>query len=105
MNKAIKETLRRREAQIAYNIKNNITPTALNKPIVDIIDGVYKTAQKSHFEIKLPKNMSNKEILKTIKQTEKQMKAHVENLEFEKAAICRDEIKLLKELLLKDGVL
>ena len=105
MDRAIKETLRRREAQIAYNLAHNITPTALNKPIVDILDGIYKTAKKSHFEIKLPKNMSDKEILKTIKQTEKQMKIHVENLEFEKAAICRDEIKLLKELLLKDGIL
>ncbi|MFO0319510.1 MAG: UvrB/UvrC motif-containing protein, partial [Neisseriaceae bacterium] len=57
------------------------------------------------FEIKLPQNLSNKELIKLIKQTEKQMKAHVAELEFEKAAICRDELKILKDLLLKDGEL
>ena len=61
----------------------------------------YKEEKEKHFEVSLPKNLSDKELTKLIKQTEKQMKLHVINLEFEKAAICRDELKVLKDLLFK----
>ncbi|HMT01895.1 MAG TPA: excinuclease ABC subunit UvrB [Burkholderiales bacterium] len=101
MQKAIEETNRRRDKQIHFNKVNNIIPVSIIKPINDIIDGVYKEEKEKHFEVSLPKNLSDKELTKLIKQTEKQMKLHVINLEFEKAAICRDELKVLKNLLFK----
>ncbi len=101
MQKAIEETNRRRDKQIHFNKVNNIIPVSIIKPINDIIDGVYKEEKEKHFEVSLPKNLSDKELTKLIKQTEKQMKLHVINLEFEKAAICRDELKVLKDLLFK----
>ena len=98
MQKAIDETTRRRNKQLQYNQDHGITPMTIIKPINDIIDGIYK----EKLEIKLPKHLSDKELAKLIKQTEKQMKLHVINLEFEKAAKCRDELKILKELLFKE---
>jgi excinuclease ABC subunit B len=98
MQKAIDETTRRRNKQLQYNQENGITPMTIIKPINDIIDGIYK----EKLEIKLPKHLSDKELAKLIKQTEKQMKLHVINLEFEQAAKCRDELKILKELLFKE---
>ena len=99
MQKAIDETTRRRNKQITYNKANGITPMSIIKPINDIIDGIYK----EKLEVKLPKHLSDKDLTKLINQTEKQMKLHVINLEFEKAANCRDELKILKELLFKEG--
>ena len=98
MQKAIDETTRRRNKQMAYNKENGITPMSIIKPINDIIDGIYK----EKLEVKLPKHLLDKDLTKLIKQTEKQMKIHVINLEFEKAAKCRDELKILKELLFKE---
>jgi len=105
MQKAMNETDRRRIKQVAYNQEHNIVPQSINKPINDIIDGLYKQQQEKHFTVPLPQEMSNKQIEKAIKECEKRMKIHVSRLEFEQAATCRDEIKLLKELLLKDGIL
>ncbi len=98
MQKAIDETTRRRNKQLQYNQEHGITPMTIIKPINDIIDGIYK----EKLEVKLPKHLSDKELAKLIKQTERQMKLHVINLEFEKAAKCRDELKILKELLFKE---
>lgn len=100
MQKAIDETTRRRNKQIQFNLENNITPVSVIKPINDIIDGVYK--EEKNFEVKLPKHLSDKELTKLIKQSEKSMKLHVINLEFEQAAKCRDELKILKELLFRE---
>ena len=96
---AIDETKRRREKQIQFNLINNITPQSIVKPINDIIDGVYKEAIKNEYEIKLPEHLGEKELTKLIKQLEKQMKLHATNLEYEKAAKCRDELKTVRELL------
>ncbi len=104
MQKAIDETTRRRIKQLQYNLDNNIIPKTISKPINDIIDGIYREEKIKGFEIKIPRELSNKDLIKLIKQTEKQMKSHVAELAFEKAALCRDELKVLKELLLKDGI-
>lgn len=101
MAQTIEETNRRREKQTLFNLEHNITPYSVNKPINDIIDGIYHEAAEKKFEVRLPKNLSDKELAKLIKQVEKKMKLHVINLEFEQAALCRDELKLLKELLLR----
>ena len=101
MQHAINETNRRREKQITFNLEHNITPTTVIKAVNDIIDGVYSDATDKNYEVKLPEHLSDKGLAKLIKQVEKKMKLHVSNLEFEKAALCRDELKALKELLLR----
>lgn len=103
MQKALDETNRRRNKQMAFNTLHNIVPQTIVKPINDIIDGVYREAKEKNYSVKLPEHLTDKELTKLIKQTEKQMKLHVANLEFEKAAKCRDELKSLKELLFKEN--
>ncbi len=102
MQVALDETKRRREKQLSHNEKFGITPLTVVKPINDIIDGVYREEKKQKFEIKLPKDLSDKELTKLVKQVEKRMKEHSMNLEFEEAAKCRDELQVLKELLFKN---
>jgi len=102
MQVAIDETRRRREKQIAHNLELGITPTTVVKPINDIIDGVYREEQQQKFEVKLPENLGEKELTKLVKQVEKKMKEHAQNLEYEAAAKCRDELKILRELLFKN---
>jgi excinuclease ABC subunit B len=102
MRRAIDETDRRRTRQIAHNLAMGITPTALNKKVRDLIDGVVsdKTAKD---EIKAAQaaaefeSMSEKDLGKRIKALEKQMLDHARNLEFEKAARVRDQLALLRE--------
>lgn len=101
MQVALDETARRREKQIAHNVLHGITPQTIVKSINDILDGVYKESVKNEFEIKLPENMSEKDLTKLIKQVEKRMKEHALNLEYEAAAKCRDELKLLRDLMFK----
>ncbi len=101
---AIDETKRRRDKQIQFNIEHNITPQSISKPINDIIDGVYKEEITQKYEVKLPEHLGEKELTKLIKQLEKQMKLHATNLEYEKAAKCRDELKTMRELLFKEGL-
>ena len=102
MSRAIGETERRRDKQIAHNLAMGITPRGVTKRIKDIIDGVYnvddaraelKEAQtRAKFE-----DMSEKQISKEIKRLEKQMMDHAKNLEFEKAAQTRDQLSLLRQ--------
>ena len=101
MQVALDETARRREKQIAHNLLHGITPQTIIKSINDILDGVYKESAKVEFEIKLPESLSEKELTKLIKQVEKRMKEHALNLEYEDAAKCRDELKLLRDLMFK----
>lgn len=102
MQKALDETKRRREKQLEFNQEHNITPQTILKPIKDIIDGIYKEEPK--FKIRLPEHLTDKELTQAIKKVEKQMKLHVTNLEFEDAAKCRDELKMLRELLFKENL-
>lgn len=101
MKLAIDETERRRKKQIAFNEENGIVPRGVTKRIKDIIDGVYdrddakreqKAAQdQAHYEA-----LSEKQILKEMKRLEKAMHDSAKNLEFEKAAEYRDQLKKLK---------
>lgn len=102
MQKAIDENIRRRTKQLEYNQFHHITPQTIIKPIKDIIDGIYKA--ENNFEIKLPEHLTDKEVTKLIKKVEKQMKLHVTNLEFEMAAKCRDELKMLRALLFQENI-
>ncbi|MBP6224409.1 MAG: excinuclease ABC subunit UvrB [Rhizobacter sp.] len=102
MRRAMGETERRRNKQIAHNLEMGITPRTINKKIKELIDGVY--AEKSgKDDLKSAKGaaevemLSEKDLGKRIKQLEKQMLEHARNLEFEKAARVRDQLALLRE--------
>jgi len=102
MKKAMGETERRRNRQIAHNEVNGITPRSIVKQVRDLIDGVYsektgKEMAKLDLERAKVEDMSEKDIAREIKRLEKQMLEHARNLEFEKAARVRDQLALLRE--------
>ena len=102
MRKAIDETERRRNKQIAHNLAMGITPRTITKKIKELIDGVYseksdKGAAKDALRAAEVEMLSEKDLGKRIKQLEKQMLEHARNLEFEKAARIRDQLALLRE--------
>jgi excinuclease ABC subunit B len=101
MRKAMDETARRREKQIAFNAEHGITPTTIRKRIADVMEGAYANAKRNEKKGKGNKvaeegadyrSMSPAQAVKTLKQLEEKMFALAKNLEFEKAAAMRDEI-------------
>jgi excinuclease ABC subunit B len=103
MRIAIEETERRRGIQEAYNKEHGITPIGISKAVRDLTErvrkvaeerGVYKTGAPSE-ELPIPKD----EIVKLVKELEKQMKQAAKDLEFEKAASLRDQIVELRRTL------
>jgi excinuclease ABC subunit B len=104
MRRAIDETDRRRNIQILFNERNNITPRSVNKRIKDLIDGVYNI-ESAKQDLKAEKiqarydSMSEKQLSKEIILQEKKMLKAAKNMEFEEAAQYRDELKKLKNLL------
>ena len=102
MAKAMGETERRRNKQVAFNLEHGITPRSVVKRIKDLIDGVYseksgKETQKLELQKAMVEDMSEKDVAREIKRLEKQMVEHARNLEFEKAARVRDQLHVLKE--------
>jgi excinuclease ABC subunit B len=104
MRRAIDETERRRNKQIAFNRSHGITPKGVEKKIKDIIDNVVDL-ESARLELKAAQTlaayhlMSEKELNREIKRTEKDMHDAAKNLEFEKAAELRDRLKELKQVL------
>lgn len=101
MERAIGETERRRQIQIAYNKKHGITPKTIKKKIKDITEDLQKEhdrAVKSQFLIDRARAGKKDDIKKLIKQKQDEMQEAVKTLDFETAAILRDEIKELEKL-------
>jgi excinuclease ABC subunit B len=102
MQRAIAETDRRRQKQLAYNIAHGITPKGVSKRIKDMIEGVYapSTLQDLKAAEKLAAYgaMNEKDLFRELKRVEKEMLDAARNLEFETAAQLRDQLKELKEL-------
>ncbi|MFZ3017710.1 MAG: excinuclease ABC subunit UvrB [Gallionella sp.] len=102
MKKAIGETDRRRAKQVAHNEAHGITPIGVQKRIKDIIEGMYEP-DAARTQLKAAQAqakylaMSEKEVSKEITRLEKEMLAAAKNLEFERAAEMRDQLKKLKE--------
>lgn len=95
MQKAMKETSRRRQVQEAYNKEHGITPQGIKKAIKDITERVQAVAEtRAPYEVN---PISKEEISQLIKQLESQMKSAAKNLEFEKAAMLRDRIIELRK--------
>ena len=108
MQRALEETDRRREKQIAHNQQHGIIPHGVKKAIVDILD--VETAAENDtraYYAKVAEEVAQyhawtpTQLAKKIKQLEQKMFKHAEDLEFEQAAQVRDEMKRLKELRLK----
>ncbi|KHD05255.1 excinuclease ABC subunit B [Candidatus Thiomargarita nelsonii] len=91
---AIDETQRRRTKQMAYNKKHGITPQSVKKAITDILEETKPAVAETAAEYA---PLSPAQVDKKIKQLEKKMYAHAENLEFEEAAKLRDEIQRLSQ--------
>ena len=92
IKKAIKETDRRRNIQLAYNKKNKISATSIKKEISDILESVY---EKDYVKIGTGANVGGN-LKKHLKALNKKMKEAAGNLEFEEAAKIRDEIRKLE---------
>jgi excinuclease ABC subunit B len=101
MEKAIAETNRRREIQIAYNKKHGITPSTVKKAIADILTRHFEEAEntaattievlKKSYNVLIP--AQRKQLIRAL---EGEMLEHAKNLEFEQAAAIRDEISRIK---------
>jgi len=104
MERAIGETERRREKQIAHNLEHGITPKGVEKRIADVMEGAYgiSTGSKSRIskvaeEVMQYAAMTPKQLEKEIASMENQMYEHAKNLDFEQAAAMRDKIKRIQE--------
>ena len=106
MRRAIDETHRRRMVQAEYNERHGIAPVSITKEIRDITDQVRRVAEDVPFEYDagatLPTDASPDQIARTIKALELRMKQASRDLEFEKAAILRDQIVDLRRELAGD---
>ena len=105
MQRTLDETERRRSKQVAHNLAHGITPQGVKKRIKDIIEGTYdaddaRSAQKAALAQAKYLAMSEKQISKEINRLEKDMLAAAKNLEFEKAAELRDQLKKLRDSVL-----
>ena len=109
MRRAIEETERRRGKQLAYNRQHGITPRGVVKRVKDIIEGVYD-AESARGELKAAQAdarydaMDEKALAREVKRVEKAMLDAARNLEFERAAQLRDQLKALKDRLFLEAV-
>lgn len=104
MQKTIDETLYRRDKQKTYNLKNNLTPKALNKSLDNALskNSVATYAQElSDRKAAEAKNryLSKEEVENKIRESRKAMEAAAKDLDFIEAARLRDEIKSLQNQL------
>jgi excinuclease ABC subunit B len=100
MKFAIDETNRRRNLQIEYNKRHGITPKTIIKKIQDITDQIKSEHQKTvDGLLAIDRKLFEKDPMKLIKQKERQMEGAVKILDFETAAILRDEILSLQKKL------
>lgn len=102
MQRALDETERRRNKQIAHNLEHGITPKGIIKSVEDIMEGAYMSKRQSKVADKAPvyKLLPVDQLAKRIKVLEKQMHEHAKNMEFEQAAKVRDELFAMKEQLI-----
>jgi excinuclease ABC subunit B len=105
MERAIAETDRRRDKQLAYNIEHNITPRGIVKRITDVMD-LGESAKTGRDKIRFDRvaesrqayaGLSARQLNAKLKQLENRMYEHARDLEFEDAARVRDEISTIKE--------
>jgi excinuclease ABC subunit B len=109
MERAMAETDRRRDRQIAYNTLHNITPIGVEKSVQDIMEGARrmptrgkdkarKVAESRAAYSAEVANLAPAALSRKLKQLEAQMHQHAKNLEFEQAAALRDQLAEIKQL-------
>lgn len=106
MRRAIDETNRRRQIQEKYNQDHHISPVGITKAVHDITERLTNVAQ----DVKKPRNarelaatMQKRELERMISEMENQMHAAARELEFERAAMLRDQVYELKAILVEDS--
>lgn len=104
MSRAMKETERRRAKQLAYNKEHGITPRTIQKVIKDIMEGLEKDEDRVKNILALENKAETHDIKELLKDKEAQMREAAKNLEFELAALLRDEIALLSKQAKKSTV-
>ena len=95
INRAIGETDRRREKQKLYNIENNITPVTISSNINDLDYSIY---EKDYYNVVIDSNtekINEEDVTKKVTRLTNEMLQAASDLEFEKAAKIRDEIKII----------
>ncbi len=110
MHTAIQETQRRREIQHAYNQRHNITPVGIIKEVRDLTSRLHRVSeQRVAYEVHPTSSdvgtvpLPREELLRLIKDLEKQMKQAARDLAFEKAAALRDQVIELRKTLALDA--
>ncbi|MEO1611165.1 MAG: UvrB/UvrC motif-containing protein, partial [Pseudomonadota bacterium] len=97
MERAMRETDRRREKQMAYNEEHGITPETVKKNVEDVLAGVYQgDVDMSRVTAKVEKPLVGANLQAHLDGLRDQMRKAAENLEFEEAARLRDEVKRLE---------
>ena len=102
MRRAIDETYRRRDIQNAFNLEHGIIPQGIRKAVKDITERVKLVAETRAPYTTQRRSMTRDEMFRVVKDLESQMKMSARNLEFEKAAMFRDEIYELRRLLVAE---
>ncbi len=103
MSRAIEETERRRNRQVAFNASNGIVPRGVRRQVRELIDGIGGESQAAAQALRVAdvesrySALGEKGVAREIKRLEKEMLEHARNLEFERAAKVRDELAVLKE--------
>jgi excinuclease ABC subunit B len=103
MRTAIDETNRRRDLQRAYNVEHDIKPASIVKAVHDITESIREAAEpRAVYTVR--KDMPKDELARVIKGLQLEMKEAARELEFEKAALLRDEMTDLKRILVAQEV-
>jgi excinuclease ABC subunit B len=106
MQRAIDETNRRRAKQVRYNKKQGIEPVSIFKEVRDLTDQItVKVAAepRGEYRVDSASSLPQKEMVKVIAEMEKEMTQAAKNLEFEKAAVLRDQIFELRSMLAEES--
>src|SRR5262249_38345620 len=109
MARALAETRRRRDKQLAFNTQHGITPTGVESPVQDVMEGAREPEparasagrKKSSVGAGMGPAATPEQIGREIKRLEAEMLRHARNLEFEEAGACRDAVLALKARLLE----
>ncbi len=106
MKRAIDETNRRRAKQVLYNKEKGIEPVSIFKEVRDLTDQITVKAvaePKGKYHVSGAAALPQKEMMKVISEMEKEMNGAAKNLEFEKAAVIRDQIFELRSILAEES--